>query len=153
MAAEVDKLALVYEKLPSKNELEKEISSQRHFTPWDLTAALAKKDVGLALTILKSLRQEGASVGTIFYQLSEHFTKVLAFVLSGDYSNRIFLDWGFYGYLHASLLAEARSFSKARILAAIEAVAWAERQTRFEKVPPDLILETLTVRLCSANTG
>lgn len=149
LAAELDKLALAYAQLPPKEELEKEITARRHFAPWDLTGALAKKEVGLALSILKGLRLDGTSPGTIFYQLSEHYTKLLAFVLSGDYSNRTFQEWGFYGYLHPSLAAQVRLFTKERILSAIEEIASAERQTRFERISPDLILETLTIRLCN----
>ena len=36
LASEIDKLALAYDQLPPKGELEKLISSQRRFFPWDL---------------------------------------------------------------------------------------------------------------------
>jgi DNA polymerase III delta subunit len=148
LASEVDKLALSYDQLPSAGTLEKEISSRRNFAPWDLTGALAKKDAGQALFILQRLRDEGTSPGTIFYQLSDHYSKILAFVLSGDFSQKTYYDWGFYGYLHPSLTQEAKTYSKKRILATVAQIAEAERQTRFEKIPSDLILENLTVRLC-----
>jgi len=151
LAAEVDKLALAYEELPTREQLDKLIVSQRRFAPWDLTAALAKKDAGLALSILRSLRQEGDSTGTIFYQLAEHCCKLLAFVLSGDFSYRTYQDWGFKGYLHPAILSEARTVSQGQALAAVEEIAIAERRTRFDKIPPDLILETLVVRLCRTN--
>ncbi len=152
LAAEVDKLALAYEKLPPKDQLDKLIVSQRRFAPWDLTAALAKKDAGLALSILRSLRQEGTSTGTILYQISEHYSKLLALVFSDGVSERDYQAWGFRGYLHPSILSEARAISKDQLLTTIEEIATAERQTRFEKIPPDLILETLTVRLCNARS-
>ena len=148
LASEVDKLALSGEKLPPAEKLEKDITSRRRFAPWDFTGALAKKDAGQALFILQRLRDEGTSPGTIFYQLSEHYSKILAFVLEGDFTLKTYNEWGFYGYLHPSLTQEAKSYSKERILETLSKIAEAERQTRFEKIPPDLILENLTVRLC-----
>ncbi len=150
LASEVDKLVLSYDRLPPVEQLEKEISSRRNFAPWDFTGALAKKDAGQALFILQRLRDEGSSPGTIFYQLSDHYSKILAFVLSGDFSPKTYYDWGFYGYLHPSLTQEAKTYSKERILKTVAQIAEAERQTRFEKIPPDLILENLTIRLCQA---
>ncbi|HEU4436945.1 MAG TPA: DNA polymerase III subunit delta, partial [candidate division Zixibacteria bacterium] len=83
LSSEIEKLSFAYDKLPPKEQLEKEITSQRRFFPWDLADALAKKDAARALLVLKSLREEGNSPGTIFYQLTEHYSKLLALVLSG----------------------------------------------------------------------
>ncbi|HXF48397.1 MAG TPA: DNA polymerase III subunit delta [Verrucomicrobiae bacterium] len=148
LSSEIEKLALAYDKLPPKEQLEKEITSQRRFFPWDLADALAKKDAARALLVLKSLREEGNSPGTIFYQLTEHYSKLLALVLSGDFSLRTVQEWKFYGFLHPTVLAQAKTLSKDSVLAAIEKLASAERQTRFEKIEPELVLETTVVQLC-----
>lgn len=148
LASEIEKLALAYDKLPPKEQLEKEITSQRRFFPWDLADALAKKDAARALLVLKSLREEGNSPGTIFYQLSEHYSKLLALVLTGDFSFRTIQEWKFYGYLHPSVTAQAKNLSKETVLSAIAELASAERQTRFEKLAPELVLETMVARLC-----
>ena len=148
LASEIEKLALAYDKLPPKEQLEKEITSQRRFFPWDLADALAKKDAARALLVLKSLREEGNSPGTIFYQLSEHYSKLLALVLTGDFSFRTIQEWKFYGYLHPSVTAQAKNLSKETVLQAIAELASAERQTRFEKIEPELVLETMVARLC-----
>ena len=153
LASEIDKLALAYDQLPAKEELEKLITSQRRFFPWDLAEALAKKDAAGALLVLKSLREEGRSPGTIFYQLTEHYSKLLAMILSGDFSQRAPLEWKLYGYLHPSVIAQARSLSKTDLLQAIEVLASSERQTRFEKIEQELVLETMVARLCQAKRG
>ncbi len=148
LASEIEKLALAYDKLPPKERLEKEITSQRRFFPWDLADALTKKDAARALLVLKSLREEGSSPGTIFYQLSEHYSKLLALVLTGDLSPRTVQEWKFYGFLHPSVTAQAKNLSKETVLLALAELASAERQTRFEKLPPELVLETMVARLC-----
>ncbi|MCI0406803.1 MAG: hypothetical protein L0209_12205, partial [candidate division Zixibacteria bacterium] len=148
LSSEIEKLALAYDKLPPKEQLEKEITAQRRFFPWDLADALAKKDAARALLVLKSLREEGNSPGTIFYQLSEHYSKLLALVLTGDFSFRTVQEWKFYGFLHPSVTAQAKTLSKEAVLQAIAELASAERRTRFEKIEPELVLETMVARLC-----
>lgn len=153
LASEIEKLALAYAKLPPRDELEKLIASQRRFFPWDLSEALAKKDAARAFLVLKSLREEGNSPGTIFYQLTEHYSKLLAMVSTGNFSYQTLKDWGFYGYPHPSLIAQAKTASKEAVLAAVAELASAERRTRFEKIEPELILETMVARLCQPNTA
>ncbi len=153
LASEIDKLALAYDQLPPVEQLEKLISSRRRFFPWDLADALAKKDAARALLVLKSLREEGNSPGTIFYLLTEHYSKLLAMVTSGDFSSRAAQEWKLYGFLHPTVIAQARSLPKAEVLQAIEELASAERQTRFEKIKPELVLETMVARLCQFKTG
>ncbi len=150
LASEIEKLALAYDKLPPKECLKKEITSQRRFFSWDLADALGKKDTARALLILKSLREEGNSPGTIVYQLSEHYSKLLALVLTGDFSFRTIQEWKFYGFLHPSVTAQAKSLTKESVLSAIAELASAERQTRFEKIEPELVLETMVARLCQS---
>lgn len=153
LASETEKLALAYDKLPPKEQLEKEITSQRRFFPWDLADALAKNDAPRALLVLKSLREEGNSPGTIFYQLSEHYSKLLALVLTGDFSFRTVQEWKFYGFLHPSVTAQAKILSKDAVLQAIAELASAERQTRFERIEPELVLEMMIARLCQSPKG
>ncbi|MGH8003700.1 MAG: DNA polymerase III subunit delta [Limisphaerales bacterium] len=153
LASEIEKLALAYDKLPPKEQLEKEITSRRRFFPWDLADALGKKDTARALLVLKSLREEGNSPGTIFYQLSEHYSKLLALILTGDFSFRTVQEWKFYGFLHPSVTAQAKNLSKEAVLLAITELAFAERQTRFEKIEPELVLEMMVARLCQPSRG
>jgi hypothetical protein len=47
-------------------------------------------------------------------------------------------------------MAQAKNLSKEAVLSAIAELASSERQTRFDKVEPELVLETMVARLCQS---